>query len=861
MQKKCVFFILIFLGMSSYAQETFKVATRNKGKVNSLSFFLNDGEYLQVNKKHQNVTFLAFSDYGKYLVSGCNDFSVRLWDLNNQKTTTSNPGNNFTQRNFFSPDGNYVVFNNEDYNIKLIRTLTGVEIGTFPGKSEIEAIAFSPDGHLMATGNRDNTINLWNIESGALVSTLYGHLGWVSALTFSPDGAHIASAGNYDKSIRVFDVNSAQQIKCFFEVANSSVGNLRYSSDGKYLIARSSNNVVFQVDAASGQRLKTFSTDASSFAVNGKFMACGGIDGMVDIWDLETGTEFKSFRNTRAKILSIAFSKDNKYLALSAENEGAIMLFDFSKLEEGKTFVKSPPLLSIKENSVVFTDAKGNNQLDAGETATVGFVLVNTGEGAAKGLKVVSNLGGSTKDILVLAPTLTELGMNKEVKVQIILKAGLELQNGKVLLNLKVAEPNGLDSPPVDVEFNTVAIQPPKVVVADGVFSSEQKGSLKQNFPAKFEMLIQNIGTGDAEDVTVDIKLPNNVLSLDRAFHPIEKLVPGESVRMNTNFIVTARYSQSEVPIKITLHERHGRYGSEKIFTAHMDQVLNVAHLNVEGGGILHETAAPASLHSGVDRDIPVNSATSNKRYALVIGNEDYQQFQTGLKNDQNVAFARNDAMIFKEYLVKTLGFPEKQVFLITDATRGQMGRQLERLTELAKLDPGAELVLYYAGHGLPDQETREGYLMPVDVTASDIKEGISLKDLYGKLASTDASKVIVFLDACFSGGGRGENGLLAARSVRIKPKGEIIEGNIIAFTAASGEEVSLPYEKESHGLFTYFLLQKIKETKGKISMEELMTYLETEMPKASLLENSMKQTPQLLTAPNLGDAWLQWNF
>jgi uncharacterized caspase-like protein len=267
------------------------------------------------------------------------------------------------------------------------------------------------------------------------------------------------------------------------------------------------------------------------------------------------------------------------------------------------------------------------------------------------------------------------------------------------------------------------------------------------------------------------------------------------------------------------------------------------------------------SLRSPVDVDIPYTGRTVKNRFALIIGNEDYRKFQTGLQSDQNVLFARNDALVFKEYAMRTLGVLEKHAFVLTDATRGQMSREIERITELAKLTPNAEIIFYYAGHGLPDLETYESYLVPVDVTASNLDDAIKLRDLYSKLASSKASKIIVILDACFSGGGRGENGLLAARTVKIRPKSDIVEGNIVAFTATSGKEVSLPFESQSHGLFTYYLLKKLQETEGSITLDELGQHLENEIPKASLLENGVLQRPQVLVSPELDEKWMSWKF
>ncbi len=150
---------------------------------------------------------------------------------------------------------------------------------------------------------------------------------------------------------------------------------------------------------------------------------------------------------------------------------------------------------------------------------------------------------------------------------------------------------------------------------------------------------------------------------------------------------------------------------------------------------------------------------------------------------------------------------------------------------------------------------------MPVDVAASNLDDGIKLKDLYSKLASSKASRITVFLDACFSGGGRGENGLLSERNVKIRPKSDIVEGNIVAFTASSGKEVSLPLEDQQHGLFTYYLLRKLQETQGDLTLDDLGQHLEQEIPKAALLENGVLQRPQILVSPELDENWMLWKF
>ncbi len=59
---------------------------------------------------------------------------------------------------------------------------------------------------------------------------------------------------------------------------------------------------------------------------------------------------------------------------------------------------------------------------------------------------------------------------------------------------------------------------------------------------------------------------------------------------------------------------------------------------------------------------------------------------------------------------------------------------------------------------------------------------------------------------------GGGDAGLLAARSIKVRPKQNVVNGNLVVFSASSGEQSALPYENEQHGMFTFYLLKKIKE-------------------------------------------------
>lgn len=517
------------------------------------------------------------------------------------------------------------------------------------------------------------------------------------------------------------------------------------------------------------------------------------------------------------------------------------------------------PLLFVKQNSVVFNDINNDGILNANEEASVKFILQNKGMVAGDHL-TLSYSTDASKDIIVQPDPIARIEPGEEQMISARILAGNNIATGKIILNMVVMEPNGFDSDPVQIQFNAEEFKPPVITVTDALFSSVTGNKLERNKTAGLKVLVQNTGLGTAEDVKVILHFPDNIYFVGDRVTNIGRLVSGEAKKLDFEFIVTSRFTNTEVPVRISLEEKSGKYSSEKLVTAFLDQPLAAVQLDVVGK-TQRGAITTMMLRSDVDINIPVNETKYPNRYALIIGNEDYSQFQPDLQSEQNVAFARNDANVFKQYLTNVGGVLEKNIYLLTDAPRGQITRELDRVCELAKLNANSEIIFYYAGHGLPDFETRKGYLIPVDVSGSNIRDGISLHDLYAKLASTKASRITVFLDACFSGGGRGENGLLAARTVKVKPTGDLVDGNIIVYTATSGEEVSLPLKKEAHGLFTYHLLRKFQQTKGDFTMQELQDYLGNEVPKSSLTENGMKQTPQILVSPKLDQNWMNWKF
>ncbi len=251
-----------------------------------------------------------------------------------------------------------------------------------------------------------------------------------------------------------------------------------------------------------------------------------------------------------------------------------------------------------------------------------------------------------------------------------------------------------------------------------------------------------------------------------------------------------------------------------------------------------------------VDYYIPEVEIENKETYVVIISNENYNMVS-------KVPYALKDGDIFAEYCQKTLGVPEKNIMHISDASYGTMVSTMEKLKQLSEARRGdMKVILYYAGHGVPDATGREVYLLPIDSNGKQFRACYSLRDLYRELEELNVKSVMVFMDACFSGAKRDGGMVVEGRGVVIKPKQIAPKGNMIVFSAASEDETALPYQEKEHGLFTYFLLKKIKETKGDVTLKELINYVKDNVRLESVQVNEKLQRPTVSISSALKDSW-----
>ena len=102
---------------------------------------------------------------------------------------------------------------------------------------------------------------------------------------------------------------------------------------------------------------------------------------------------------------------------------------------------------------------------------------------------------------------------------------------------------------------------------------------------------------------------------------------------------------------------------------------------------------------------------------------------------------------------------------------------------------------------------------------------------------------------------------LASARGVALKAKNGVPQGNMVVFSAAQGDETAYPDKEKQHGMFTYYLLKKLQDTRGNVTLQDLGNYISANVRKQSIVLNGKLQTPCVIPSATVGDSWQSWTL
>jgi WD40 repeat protein/serine/threonine protein kinase len=187
--------------------------------------------------------------------------------------------------------------------------------------AEVSAIAFSPDGRHLASASHDKTVRIWDVTTGQTVGTLMGHDDVVYGVAYSPDGTRIAT-GSWDRTVKVWDAEDGKELLTF-RGHDEPVWRVAFSPDGRRL-ASLDKRMLRIWDATTGAELRALlCSDPNyqyglAYSPDGRHVAVTMQKQGVLIWDVETGAKVQAFHGHTSAVKNVAYSPDGKLLASGA---------------------------------------------------------------------------------------------------------------------------------------------------------------------------------------------------------------------------------------------------------------------------------------------------------------------------------------------------------------------------------------------------------------------------------------------------------------------------------------------------------------------------------------------------------------
>ncbi|KAJ7108201.1 hypothetical protein C8R44DRAFT_884965 [Mycena epipterygia] len=196
----------------------------------------------------------------------------------------------------------------------------------------VNSITFSPDGALIASGSRDKTMCVWDAQTGELlVEPIQGHTLPITAVHFSPDGTRIAS-GSKDQTVRVWDTRTGTLVAGPFEGRTDCV---HFSPDGSRIATVDEDNVVCIWNTQTGALVTgavqgPVDHHSLSFSPDGTRIASRSSHSneTIHIWDAETGALVAGpFKGHTGRVRCVHFSPDGGRLA-SGSSDNTVCIWD-----------------------------------------------------------------------------------------------------------------------------------------------------------------------------------------------------------------------------------------------------------------------------------------------------------------------------------------------------------------------------------------------------------------------------------------------------------------------------------------------------------------------------------------------------
>lgn len=254
--------------------------------------------YTFTNTKGDGLNCSAVSMDGSQVAGGFGDSTVRIWDAKGSGSDGSGGLGGRAARlvghsgPVYSVDwtncGRFILSGSEDGTVRLWNAAMRTDLVAYRGHNyPVWCVGFAPLGHYFASGSHDRTGRIWCTDRIYPLRILAGHLADVDTLRWHPNCNYVAT-GSSDRTARLWDVREGKCVRVF-SGQGGTVHALAFSRDGRTLAVGGDGRDIQVWDIASGRRMAVLKGHESSvwsldYSREGSVLASGSADCSVGLW-------------------------------------------------------------------------------------------------------------------------------------------------------------------------------------------------------------------------------------------------------------------------------------------------------------------------------------------------------------------------------------------------------------------------------------------------------------------------------------------------------------------------------------------------------------------------------------------------
>lgn len=267
-------------------------------QINYNNLSQHDNNYLfQLNGHRDSITAVGFNFDGTLALSGSYDGTVRIWNVEDGSLKLVLEGPEDIEWAEWHYKGNAVIAGSKDGTIWMWLAHSGQCVQVFTGHDGgVSSGCFTKDGKFVCSGGEDGSIRIWAPKTGqckhAFTNNLTGHEGTVTSLASSGDGDLLLSA-SIDGKVKLFQISGKRLLQTFVHCLPSTI---EPSEEEKVEKRETSAFISGDIDNEDDDMLiekdleSTLSVECVGFSpANYKWIASGGMDGNLKIWDMASG--------------------------------------------------------------------------------------------------------------------------------------------------------------------------------------------------------------------------------------------------------------------------------------------------------------------------------------------------------------------------------------------------------------------------------------------------------------------------------------------------------------------------------------------------------------------------------------------